>query len=844
MAFRRFWWKAVFAMLPDAANYGHRVFAEVRLVAESYDAPAVESRWRDQWEADELYRSDVGSSRPKWYALDMFPYTSGDIHIGHWYHYAPSDAHARFKRMRGFNVMKPIGFDAFGLPAENAAIKSKIHPAIWTIRSIHRMREQFRSMGVGLDWSREIATCLPSYYTWTQWLFLQLYRRGLAYKALAPANWCPSCNTVLANEQVVDGRCERCESEVTKRNLDQWFFRITKYADELLRFDGIDWPERVRLMQTNWIGKSVGVEIAFRADLNGASLPVFTTRIDTIFGVTFMVLAPEHPLVAELTTSEQASSVTAYVEATKRVSEIDRLAVGREKTGVFTGAYAINPLSGTRVPIWVADYVLQTYGTGAVMGVPAHDQRDFEFAQTVGLPITVVIAPPNWDGSAFAEAYPGDGTMVSSGQFDGLPSAAAIDAIADQVETRELGRRRVQYRLRDWLVSRQRYWGAPIPIVYCPSCGAQPVPENELPVRLPIDVEFLPTGESPLHLSKSFNQATCPQCGGRAERETDTMDTFVDSSWYFLRYCSPHDTAHAFDPELTRAWMPVDLYIGGAEHATMHLLYARFFTKALRDMGLLAFGEPFTRLFNQGLVISGGRRMSKSRGNVVNPDDFVSKLGADTVRAYLMFLGPWDQGGDWSDKGIQGVYRFMNRVWTLVLDTAGTTADEGAAPEDERVLRRLTHQTIRRVTDDLDKFRFNTALAALMENVNALSKLAAGPAVGTPAWAETIRSLLLVLAPIAPFLTEELWFRLALPYSIHQQAWPSWDERLAAAESVTVVVQVNGKVRDKLTLAADVAKTEVESLALSSERVRRFIDGASIANVVYVPGKLLNIVTG
>jgi leucyl-tRNA synthetase len=843
MAFHRFGWKAVFATL--ALSIRELVeLGEVGAVTEAYDAPAIEPRWQKQWEADELYRATEETDRPKWYALDMFPYTSGDIHIGHWYHYAPSDAHARFKRMRGFNVMKPIGFDAFGLPAENAAIKSRIRPAIWTIQNIHRMREQFRSMGVGYDWSREIATCLPSYYMWTQWLFLQFYKHGLAYKMLAPANWCPSCNTVLANEQVVDGRCERCESEVTKRNLNQWFFRITKYAEELLKFDGIEWPERVRLMQTNWIGKSVGVEIEFRAEANGATMPVFTTRPDTTYGVTFMVLAPEHPLVAEVTTPEQAHAVEQYVEATKRVTEIDRLAVGREKTGVFSGSYAINPLNNARVPIWIADYVLQTYGTGAVMGVPAHDQRDFEFAEKFGLPIVAVIAPPAWSGQRLEAAHVDAGTMVNSGQFNGLANDTAKKAISDYVEAQRVGRRRVQYRLRDWLVSRQRYWGAPIPIVYCPTCGAQPVPEDELPVRLPIDVEFLPTGESPLRLSKRFYDAACPACGGSAERETDTMDTFVDSSWYFLRYCSPHDSKNAFNHELTRFWMPVDLYIGGAEHATMHLLYARFFVKALRDMGLLSFGEPFTRLYNQGLVISGGRRMSKSRGNVVNPDEFVSKLGADTVRAYLMFLGPWDQGGDWSDKGIQGVYRFLNRVWGLVLDTRSERKDDGIDHQDEREIRRLMHQTIRRVTDDLDKFRFNTAIAGLMEYVNGLTKYVDTPSVATRAWTEAIKALLLVLAPIAPFMTEELWFRLGFPYSIHQQAWPSWDERLAASVAFTVVVQVNGKVRDKLTLSAGVAKAEVETLALNSERVRRWIDGASISNVVYVPGKLLNIVTG
>jgi leucyl-tRNA synthetase len=826
---------------PPAGVGGGR--SEVKPVTEGYDAAAIEPKWQDQWEADELYRATEESVRPKWYALDMFPYTSGDLHIGHWYAYTPADAHARYKRMQGFNVMKPIGFDAFGLPAENAAIKRGIRPAIWTIRNIHRMREQFRTTGVSFDWSRELATCLPSYYQWTQWLFLQLYQAGLAYKATAPANWCPSCQTVLANEQVVEGRCERCESEVTKKNLDQWFFRITRFAEELLQFDGIDWPEKIKLMQTHWIGKSVGVEITFQAEATGAPLPVFTTRPDTVYGVTFLVLAPEHPLVATVTTPDRAAAVASYVEATKRVSEIDRLAVGREKTGVFTGGYAINPLNQERVPIWIADYVLQTYGTGAVMGVPAHDQRDFELAETFGLPIQVVIAPPDWDREPLTAAFTEAGTMINSGPFDGLSSEAGKAAIADYVEERGIGRRRVQYRLRDWLVSRQRYWGAPIPIVYCERCGAQPVPEDQLPVRLPIDVEFLPTGESPLKLSPTFLNTTCPTCGGPATRETDTMDTFVDSSWYFLRYCSPHDSAGAWNPEKLAYWMPVDQYIGGAEHATMHLLYSRFFVKALHRLGLVGFDEPFTRLYNQGLVISGGRRMSKSRGNVVNPDDFVKTLGADTVRAYLMFLGPWDQGGDWSDKGIHGVHRFLNRVWAMVLETREFSRPASSAPAAEREIQRLTHQTIRRVTDDVEKFRFNTMLAALMEYANALGKYVGGPAVGTPIWQEAMQAMLKLLAPIAPYITEELWFKLGLPYSIHQQPWPTWQAALAAAEEVTVVVQVNGKVRDKLTVPIDLSKPDVEAMALNSERVQRFLNGSTVANVVYVPGKLLNIVT-
>lgn len=811
-------------------------------MVEAYDAPEIERRWQSQWEADELDRANETSDRPKWFALDMFPYTSGDLHIGHWYAFTPSDAHGRYKRMSGFNVMRPIGFDAFGLPAENAAIRHGIHPAVWTIRNINRMRDQFRTTGVAFDWSREIATCLPSYYRWTQWLFLQLYQHGLAYRALAPANWCPSCQTVLANEQVQGGVCERCGTTVSKRNLEQWFFRLTKYAEELLRFDGIDWPERIKAMQTHWIGKSVGVEVTFRSE-SGAPVQVFTTRPETIFGVSFLAIAPEHPQIGQLTTPEQAEAVQAYVAAAARETEIERLSTARGVSGVFTGSDATNPINGERVPIWIADYVLGTHGTGAVMGVPAHDERDYAFAKHFGLPIPVVIAPPGFTGGALPAAYVGPGTMINSGQFSGLPSEMAKDAITDDLVAHGRGQRTVHYRLRDWLISRQRYWGAPIPIVYCAQCGIQPVPENQLPVRLPVDVSFRPTGESPLKESAAFLHTTCPACGGPARRETDTMDTFVDSSWYYLRFCSPHDAQRAWNPADLAYWCPVDQYIGGAEHATMHLLYVRFIAKVLRDLGFVNFGEPFTRLYNQGLVISGGLKMSKSRGNVVNPDDFVTTLGADTVRAYLMFLGPWDQGGDWNDASIQGLHRFLVRVWSLVLKTKDLHTAEDRSAEVERQVRRLTHQTIRRVTADIERFRFNTMLAALMEYTNALSRLTNDPVAGTPAWHEAMRTLLLLLAPVTPFVTEELWFRLGLPYSIHQQPWPIWEERLATAEEVTVVVQVNGKVRERLTVPVDTSESAIEALALNSGRVQRFLDGQPISSRVYVPGKLINLIT-
>ncbi|MHB1415745.1 MAG: leucine--tRNA ligase, partial [Chloroflexota bacterium] len=615
-----------------------------------YKPTEIEPKWQAKWAEDRLYEAREDPSRPKFYSLVMFPYTSGDLHVGHWYNYGPADVYARFKRMQGYDVMHPIGFDAFGLPAEEAAIKHGIHPFTWTVRNIERMRKQLRTIGASFDWSREVASCFPDYYRWTQYLFLQLYHKGLAYKGKAPANWCPSCNTVLANEQVVEGRCERCGSVVTRRDLEQWFLRITDYADELLDFSKIDWPERVKIMQTNWIGKSTGAEIVFRAE-NGEAIPVFTTRPDTVYGVTFMVLAPEHPLVEKLTTPERRQAVQDYVEAARRQTEIERLSVEKEKTGVPIGSYCINPLNGERVPIWIGDYVLYSYGTGAVMGVPAHDTRDFDFAKRYEIPIPVVIAPPDWNGQPLDEAYVDAGTMVNSGPFSGTPSKEGIERVCDYLEEKGIGSRRINYRLRDWLISRQRYWGAPIPIVYCPECGIVPVPEADLPVLLPEDAEFRPTGESPLKLHYGFLHTTCPKCGGPAERETDTMDTFICSSWYFLRYTSPNDDQAPWDRERARYWMPVDQYTGGVEHAVMHLLYARFFTKALRDCGLLDADEPFRRLFNQGIITYGGMKMSKSRGNVVNPDDYVSKMGADTVRAYLMFIGPWEQGGDWNDQG-------------------------------------------------------------------------------------------------------------------------------------------------------------------------------------------------
>ena len=810
-----------------------------------YDHVEVERKWHDRWDADGLHRVDDDDPRPKRYELTMFPYTSGDIHIGHWYAMSPSDAHARFMTMKGYNVLHPMGFDAFGLPAENAAIKDGIHPKAYTEANMDNMRRQFRSMGTVYDWDREIVTASPEYYRWNQWIFLQFYKAGLAYRALGPVNWCPTDNTTLANEQVIDGRCERCDSVVTRRDLEQWFFRVTKYADELLDYSQIEWPEKINIMQTNWIGRSEGVEIEFDVSeysLDEKVLKTFTTRIDTIFGVTFVVLAPEHPLVDALTTAEHKDEVRTYVEAARRQSEVERLSTDKEKTGVFTGSYCINRLNGERVPILVGDYVLLTYGTGVVMAVPAHDQRDFEFAGKYDLPIRVVVAPPDWDGGELEEAYVDPGTQVASGRFDGLPSEEGKSAIADHIEANGWGKRTVQYRVRDWLISRQRYWGTPIPIVYCPDCGTVPVPEDDLPVLLPDDAEFRPTGESPLQRHEGFVNTTCPDCGKAARRETDTMDTFVDSSWYQLRFTSAHYDQGPFDPVAVKAWSPVDQYTGGAEHAVMHLLYARFFTKAMRDLGMVDFDEPFTRLYNQGQIIHESQKMSKSRGNVIAPDDVVARYGADTVRCYLMFMGPWDQGGEWSDSGINGMSRWINRAWELAHRDARTLDDFPTDPEAHRDLQRLVHKTIRRVTEDVEVFKFNTALAALMEYTNALNSAWERKGILSEAWNDAIEKLVLLLAPLAPHVTEEMWERTGHDYSVHRQLLPEWDEALAADETITLVVQVNGRVRDQIDVPADIAEDDAKQLALDSETVKAHTEGKAITRVIYVPGRLVNVV--
>jgi leucyl-tRNA synthetase len=811
----------------------------------NYNPQKIEKKWQQKWAEDRLYEVSEDSNKTKWYALTMFPYTSGDLHIGHWYAMAPSDVHARFKRMQGYNVLHPMGFDAFGLPAENAAIKRGIHPYQWTMHNIDNMRRQLKSIGAIYDWSREVITCQPEYYKWTQWFFLKLYEHGLAYRGKAPVNWCPRCQTVLANEQVLgNGCCERCGEAVTRRDLEQWFFRITRYADELMEFNDIDWPERIKIMQRNWVGRSTGCDISFALNYPGVDekeIRVFTTRPDTTFGVTFMVLAPEHPLVAKLASVDKKAEVEEYIARSRRLTEIERLSTEKEKDGVFIGAYVTNRLNGDKVPIWIADYVLLGYGTGAVMGVPAHDERDFAFAKKYNLPIRVVIAPPGWQGEELEEAFIDTGKMVNSGKFSGLASEEGIEAVADYLKEKGWGGRTVSYKLRDWLISRQRYWGAPIPMVYCNKCGVVPVPEEDLPVLLPEDAEFKPTGESPLKYNERFVNTTCPKCRGKAKRETDTMDTFMCSSWYFLRYTSPGCDTAAFDENRMKYWMPVDLYTGGAEHAVMHLLYARFFTKALRDMGLVGFGEPFSRLFNQGIIIAQKQKMSKSKGNVITPDEYVSELGADAVRAYLMFVAPWEQGGEWNDSGISGISRWLNRLWKLVLEEYQAKSEAGGE-EKLKELQRIIHQTVKKVTEDLERMRFNTMIAALMELTNYLTKVKEDGSISRSGWDEAIKTLLLLLAPTSPHIAEELWQKTGHEYSIHNQLWPGWDEKLAKDEEITLIVQVNGKLRDKITVPASITEDEARTLALDRQRIKSYIEGKHIAQMIYVPKRLINLV--
>lgn len=820
-------------------------------MTQKYDFQALEEKWQKEWEESSLYSVKEDPNKPKYYCLEMFPYPSGNLHMGHVRNYSIGDVVARFKAMQGFNVLHPMGWDSFGLPAENAAIKHGIHPAEWTFSNIDNMRTQLKSMGLGYNWDREIATCKPDYYKFTQWMFLLLYKNGLAYKKKAAVNWCPSCATVLANEQVVDGACERCESIVDKKDLEQWFFKTTDYAQRLL--DDLDklpgWPEKVKTMQSNWIGRSEGLQLDFRVAETGDAVPAFTTRPDTIFGVTYMVLAPEHKLVEKLIVGrENEKQIRDFISNVKSMGAIARAATDLEKDGIPLGVHVVNPLTNEEIPLWVANYVLMDYGTGAVMGVPAHDQRDFEFAKKFNLPIKVVIKPLDKEltSEEMTVAFPADGVMVNSGEFDGLPADEAWDKIAGRFEEMGVGKKQVNYRLRDWLISRQRYWGAPIPIVYCDDCGMVPVPEKDLPVILPTDVEFKPGGESPLKTSPSFKKTPCPKCGKEATRETDTMDTFVCSSWYFLRYSDPQNDQLPFAKAKADYWMNVDQYIGGVEHAILHLMYARFFTKVLYDHDLVSVEEPFANLLTQGMVLKDGGKMSKSKGNVVSPEEIIGKYGADTARLFILFAAPPERDLEWSDQGVEGSYRFLNRVWRLVDGFAeqvkGYTkaVDTTSLNAEDKELRRAVHSSIKKVTEDIaGRFNFNTAISSIMELVNAAYAYKGN---NTAIITEMVNSLILLLAPFAPHITEELWKNTGHKGSIHIQAWPKWEDNALIADEVTIVMQLNGKVKERINLPTGLSAQETEKAILENDKVKIAIEDKTIVKIIVVPGKLVNIV--
>jgi leucyl-tRNA synthetase len=807
-----------------------------------YVPQEIEPKWQKIWVEHGVMTANDASPRPKYYDLVMYPYPSGDLTVGHARNYVMGDVLARMKRMQGFEVLHPFGWDAFGLPAENAAMKrGGVHPAEWTRTNIAKGKRELKMMGILYDWDREVTSCEPDYYRWTQWLFLLILERGLAYRAMAPVNWCPVDKTVLANEQVINGRCWRHpDVEVEKRDLEQWFLKITDYADRLL--DDLEtlerWPQKVRVMQTNWIGRSTGAEVDFPVDgLEGEVVKIYTTRPDTLFGATFMVLAPEHPLVEKVTTDKHRARVREYVEKARKETEIERLSTEREKTGVATGGFAINPVNGEKIPIWVADYVLVTYGTGAIMAVPAHDERDFEFAQKYDLPIREVIAPPTGPQGVLREAYLGPGVLVSSGQFSGVESSAAFDRITEWLEAKGIGKRAIKYRLRDWLISRQRYWGAPIPVVYCPEHGIVPVPVDQLPVKLP--PEYRPLSEQP-----DWYRTTCPIGGEDARRETDTMDTFIDSSWYFLRYASPHDGKEPFDPELANHWMPVDQYTGGVEHAILHLLYSRFFTKVLHDAGLVQATEPFMRLFNQGMVKRFGQVMSKSAGNGVSIDELAGAQGADAGRIYEMFIGPPEEDVEWNDAGLNGVVKFLQRVWRLVLEPDAIVADGAGASAsvDAVALRRKVAQTVGRVTEHYDELRFNTAVAFLMELANTMQDYLQGGGARDPEWAHAVQVLVKLLNPLAPHVCEEMWSRLGEKGLLADAPWPDLDPEAAAEPVVTLVVQVGGKLRDRLTVEVGLSEAGAVEAALGSEKVRAALDGGQPSKVIYVQDRLINLV--
>lgn len=819
------------------------------MIDEKYIPQEIEGKWQKYWDDTDAFASELDRSRPEYYVLEMFPYPSGNVHMGHVRNYSIGDVVARFKRMQGFNVLHPMGWDAFGLPAENAAIQNNIHPATWTRKNIQSMKKQIQALGISYDWNREIASCDPEYYRWTQWIFLLMYEKGLAYRKNAAVNWCDHCGTVLANEQVIDGLCWRCDNEVHKKDLEQWFLKITDYADRLLEdLDDLQgWPERVRTMQENWIGRSEGTELSFSM-ADGDLIPVYTTRPDTLFGVSYVVLAPEHPLVEKIAaTSPLKDQINGFVTKVREQSEVERVGQDVEKEGLFTGAYAIHPLTNEEVPIWIANYVLYDYGTGAVMGVPGHDERDFIFAKKYGLPIQMVIQNEEKTlTTPLEEAYVEEGILVNSGEFDGRSSESARKEITQKLQDEGKGKNRVNFRLRDWLISRQRYWGTPIPMIYCEKCGVVPVPAKDLPVLLPEDVTFS-SNTSPLKQDRKFIETTCPTCGGYAERETDTMDTFMCSSWYYLRFTDPKNSNEPFSEDKVNYWAPVDQYIGGIEHAILHLLYSRFFMKVLQDAKLVGVKEPFQNLLTQGMVIKDGAKMSKSKGNVVSPDEIVEKYGADTARIFILFASPPERDLDWSDAGVEGASRFLQRYWRIIrmycMET-GNSEIQGEWTEVEKNLRRQLHSTIQKVTSDVgNRFNFNTAISSIMELVNAMYQDRENLNQVRPAVIEEIlRNGLILLSPFAPHITEELWQGCGHEGSVHQESWPLVDEAALIQDEVEVVLQINGKVREKISVPTEISGSELERLALEQEKVKKYLVGQEILKVIAVPGKLVNIV--
>ena len=814
----------------------------------------IDKKWQDYWQKEGIFSADIKDrSRPKYYCLVMFPYPSSELHVGHARNYVIGDAVTRYKLMQGYNVLSPMGWDAFGLPAENQAIKHKIHPKEWTFKNIKRIKEQLNSWGIGYDWRREVTTCIPDYYKWTQWIFLKLYKNGLAYRKQAFVNWCPSCKTVLANEQVISGNCERCGTSVEQKKLKQWFFKITDYADKLLKdIDKLnDWPERVKIMQRNWIGKSNGVEINFNLKDSGEKIKCFTTRVDTIFGATFIALSWNHPLVGELISeSPQGEKIKAFVEKVKNQPLSARMVDNFEKIGIFTGKYAINPMNNKNIPIWIANYILAEYGTGAIMCVPAHDKRDFEFAKKYNLPIVEVIQNPSWQNNQggkdnkLEEVYEGEGMLVNSGEFNGLNSEDAKEKIASYMEKHNIGKRAVNYKLRDWLISRQRYWGAPIPIVYCDKCGEVPVREENLPVLLPEVKEFLPTGQSPLTYIKEFIETTCPNCGGKARRETDTMDTFVDSSWYFLRYISPKREDVPFVAEDVNHWLPIDQYIGGVEHAILHLMYARFINKFLKDINLINFSEPFVRLFTQGMIVKEGAKMSKSKGNVVSPDYIIDKYGADTMRLYILFMGPPYKDAEWQDEGLGGAWRFINRTLRLIdmLDEY-PDSDEGKLSNSEKTLLKKMHSTIKEVTSDLEgNFQFNTAISRIMELVNQFYKSLEEGGITKKVFREVLETVFLLLAPFTPHISEEVNSFLGHTDSIFRREWPKFDESYLKEEEIEIAVLINGRVRSHLNINVNWDEERIKKEAVCLKKIKDALSNTTPKKIIYVDKRIVNIV--